>query len=284
MGDLEKGSVQENENLIRHIIINSILATRKKYKKSVYGDLIIACDARNYWRTDIFPQYKANRKKSREDSKIDWDEVFKVINSVREDLNKFFPYKVVIADKAEADDVIAVLTKYTQTNEMSQVGLYQEPQVVMAVSEDMDFIQLHKYENFKLYHPRKKKLAVKPTAKGLLEFTREHIAKAGDDGIPTILCDDDHYTKEVKTRAPSMSAKRLAEFKEIGRDACKDDLERTRWDRNERLIDFNHIPVDIENSIIEAYKNASCKGDKGTIFDYLVKHGCRQLLNELSDF
>lgn len=281
---MEKGSIKENENLLRHIILNSILNIRKKYKKAIYGNIVIACDARDYWRRDIFPHYKAGRKKARDESKIDWDAAFAVINRVTSELNEVFPYKVVLVDKAEADDVVAVLTEYTQGNELTTVGMYPEPQLVLAIAEDLDFIQLFKYDNFKLFHPRKKKMAVKPTASGLLEFTREHIAKAGDDGIPTILCNDDHFVREVKTRAPSMSAKRLAEFKAKGRDACQNDVEKRNWDRNARLIDFVNIPKDVSDRIIEAYEAAPCKMDRGAIFDYLVKNGCRQLLDSISDF
>lgn len=282
--DIEKGSIKENEDLIRHIVLNSILGIRKKYKRSEYGQLVIALDGRQYWRKDIFPHYKAGRKKAREESKINWDEVFRVINQLSEDLKCVFPYKVVSVDAAEADDIIAVLTDYTQTNELSESGLYPEPQNVLAISEDMDFMQLFKYDNFKLYHPRKKKMAMRLSTLGLLEFTREHVAKAGDDGIPGILCDDDHFVKDVKVRAPSMSAKRLAEFKALGRDACKNDIEKRNWDRNERLIDFKFIPQNIHDDIIEAYKVAPCKSDKGLIFNYLVKHGCRQLLNDIESF
>ncbi len=282
--DLEKGTEKENEALIRHIILNSILGYRKKYKKSEYGNMVIAIDSRSYWRKEIFPHYKSGRKEVRDASKIDWNAVFNIMNQLQQDLADVFPYKVVTADRAEADDVIAVLTKYTQNNELTAAGLYPEPQQVLVIAEDLDFIQLHKYDNFRQYHPRKRKMAIKPSATGLLEFTREHIAKAGDDSIPGILCDDDHFVKTVKVRAPSMSAKRLAEFKLKGRDACNTDAERRNWDRNERLISFEHIPQDVEDSIIAAYNNAPCKSDKGSIFNYLVKHGCRQLLNEFESF
>lgn len=283
--DIEKGSQQENADLIRHVVLNSILSIRKKYKKSIYGNLVIALDGRKYWRRDIFPYYKAARKKARDASKIDWNFVFGVINEVSADLEKLFPYKVVHVAEAEADDIIAVLTKYTQTHELVNSGMYPEPQHVLVISEDTDFIQLNKYDNFKLYHPRKKKMAIKPSATGLLEFTREHISK-GDagDGIPSILSDDDHFVKEEKVRAKSMTAKRLEEFIRIGRDACLNDTEKRNWDRNARLVDFDFIPKQIEDSIIEAYKNSNVVSDRGLIFNYLVKHRCRQLLDSLEDF
>lgn len=282
--NLERGSLKENEDLIRHIVLTSILTIRKKFKRAKYGDLVIACDGGNYWRKTIFPHYKASRKKAREASKIDWTTVFKIIDELSIDIERVFPYKIIQVNGAEADDIIAVLTKYTQDNEMSHNGLYPEAQRVIAISEDMDFMQLFKYENFELYHPRKGKLATKLSSQKLLEFTRSHIAYAGDDGIPTILCDDDHFVKEVKVRAPPMKAARLDQFKSHGRDACIDDLERKRWDRNQRLIDFDFIPNDISAAIVTAYHSSNSKIDRNSIFEYLVSNGCRQLLNDVELF
>ena len=31
--------------------------------KDEYGEIVLAYDSRHYWRRDIFPQYKMNRKK-----------------------------------------------------------------------------------------------------------------------------------------------------------------------------------------------------------------------------
>jgi len=281
--DLEKGNAVENEDLIRHITLTSLVSIRKKYKQ--YGQLVIACDGRNYWRKDKFPHYKACRKKIREESKIDWDAVFKVINQLSEDLKQHFPYKVLHVDRAEADDVIAVMTQYTQNNEFTSSGLYPEPQQVLAISEDTDFMQLQKYDNFKLYHPRKKKMATQLSASALLDFTREHIAK-GDtgDGVMNVLSPDDVFVTEPKGRQATMSSKRLKEFQALGREACKTDLEKSRWDRNQMLVDFDYIPKDVSNAIIDTYKNCTTKLDRNGIFNYLVQRRCRQLLDSISDF
>ena len=246
--------------------------------------MVIACDGREYWRKDIFPQYKANRKKARDESTIDWNMIFDFLHELREDIDRVFPYKVVKVHKAEADDIIGVLTKYTQDNEQVRDGIMMESQPVIVISEDLDFVQLYKYDNFKLYLPRKKKLYPKPSQKELREFIIEHIVKAGDDGIPNILSPDDIFVQEPKGRQTTVSAKRLTEFKEIGRDACRNDIERRGWDRNSRLIEFEHIPEDIVSAIVDTYKTAEGVLDRNLIFNYLVKNRCRQLLNSIEEF
>ena len=55
--------------MIRHMILNSIRMYNKKYRNE-YGQLIICADGMNTWRKDFYPEYKANRKKSRDNSSI----------------------------------------------------------------------------------------------------------------------------------------------------------------------------------------------------------------------
>ena len=63
----------------------------------------------NYWRKEIFPYYKQNRKKSRESSNLDWDSIFQTLNKIRDEIKENFPYKTIEVMNAEADDIIASL-------------------------------------------------------------------------------------------------------------------------------------------------------------------------------
>ena len=54
------------ENLVRHMVLNTIRANIKKFRE--YGEVIIACDNKRYWRREVFPPYKAHRKKNRDAS------------------------------------------------------------------------------------------------------------------------------------------------------------------------------------------------------------------------
>ena len=47
-----------NLPLLRHMILNTIRAYNKKHRKE-FGDLVIACDNRHYWRRKVYPNYKA---------------------------------------------------------------------------------------------------------------------------------------------------------------------------------------------------------------------------------
>ena len=67
-----------NKDLCRHLVLNSIRANVNKFKGE-YGEVIICCDSRKYWRKEIFPFYKAGRKKTREKSDLDWHLIFDML-------------------------------------------------------------------------------------------------------------------------------------------------------------------------------------------------------------
>jgi hypothetical protein len=270
--DLKKGTDAEKVNLIRHVALSSIKAYKQKYHKE-YGDIVITCDGRKYWRKEFFPNYKGQRKKAREESDLDWKLIFETLGQIRDDIREYFPYRVINLDRCEADDVIAVLAESTQ-----EFGKY-EP--VMIVSSDKDFKQLQQYDNIKQYSPYIKK-QITVNKKELKAWLIEHIVK-GDagDGIPNILTDDNCFMEE--RRQSTVSSKRLAEFMEKGIDACRNDVERRNWQRNETLVNFKHIPEDIKEIILAEFEKKP-KGDKNSIMNYLIKHKCRLLLDNLEDF
>ena len=280
-----KGTESEVKNLIRHVVLSTIKSYKKKYGKE-YGQIVIATDGRKYWRKEVFEHYKAGRKKARDASDLDWKLIFDTMSEIRDDLAVYFPYKVVKYERAEADDIIAVLTEWVQSNELIQEGLMEEAQKVLILSSDKDFkqLQLAPYSsgNVKQWSPMLKKF-ITANKKEIMDFTIEHIVK-GDagDGVPNILSKDDVFV--VGDRQKPVSAKRLAEFYEKGIDACRNDEERRNWQRNATLVAFDNIPKDVKDAIIESYLNSKPNNDKMKIMNYLIEHRCRLLLDELEDF
>jgi hypothetical protein len=275
-----KGNEAEVINLIRHVTLSTIKSFKKKYGKE-YGEVVICCDGRKYWRRDFFEYYKAGRKKARENSDLDWTLIFDTLSDMRADLIEHFPYRVIHVERAEADDIIAVMAKWTQTNALVQQGLMEDPQKVLILSSDGDFFQLQKFDNVSQWSPMQKKY-IKVTKKELHEKIITHIVKASDDGIPNILSKDDVFVKGERQK--SVSQKRLDEFLEIGFAACKNDEERRNWHRNQTLVDFEFIPEDLSKEITTAYLNNKPKGDRMSVMNYLINKKCRLLLNDIEDF
>ena len=280
-----KGTESEVKNLIRHVTLSTLKSYKKKYGKE-YGELVICCDGRKYWRREVFEHYKASRKKMRDSSDLDWHLIFDTLNEMRQDIGQHFPWRVVHVDRAEADDVIAVMTEWVQKNELVIEGLMEEPQKVLILSSDKDFKQLQlapfSSGNVRQWAPMQKKF-INASKKEIMDFTIEHIVK-GDagDGIPNILSKDDVFV--TGDRQKPVSSKRLEEFIEKGIDACRTDEERRNWARNAMLVAFDNIPTDVKDSIVETYLSSKPKGDKMSVMNYLIEHRCRLLLDELEDF
>tara|TARA_A100001035_G_scaffold263035_1_gene243262 strand:+ start:655 stop:1506 length:852 start_codon:yes stop_codon:yes gene_type:complete len=272
IGNLVVQRLNVDENLIRHMILNSIRMYRQKFQNE-YGEVVIVADGAGNWRRDVFPQYKYKRRKNREESSIDWNEAFRIINMVRDEIRDHFPYKVMHMPKCEADDVIAKLALETQ-----EFGKH-EP--VMIISADHDFIQLHKYDNIKQYSPMLKKF-VKDKNPRLYSMT--HIFKGdGGDGVPNVLSDDNVFVDE--RRQTPVTKKKLDVWLEA------EDLQKVMGDtiyrnylRNKKMIDLTETPDAIKEEIINSFESQDPKKNKGKVFPYLVQKRCKRLVECVQEF
>jgi len=267
MINLKMGHIDEvDEGMLRHMILNSLRYNRSKFVER-YGELVICCDGRETWRRDVFPFYKANRKKTRASSGYDWNLIFETLNKIRDELDEYFPYKVVHLDRAEADDIIAVLAKQWTTN----------GEKVLILSGDKDFMQLQKYDHIDQYSPVQKKFL---RVKNPKEFLFEHIVR-GDtgDGIPNCLSKDSTFV--TGERQTPVTKKRLAEWMKAGKVNYKNGD--VGFDRNQRLIDFDFIPEDLAREIADTYISANVK-ERETLFNYFVTNRLTKLMKDIQEF
>jgi hypothetical protein len=279
--DLKTGSDEKIVDLIRHVVLSSLVSNKKKFAPK-FGNMVICADGRNYWRKEHFKYYKAHRAKSREDSGLNWKLIFDTISSIRDDLEENFPYKVMHIDRAEADDIIGVLTKYHQDNELSYVGLEEEPQKVLILSSDKDNVQLQQYKNVSQWSPMQKKL-VKPDTTAREALIEKICCGDAGDGIPNLMSQDDVFTV-AGVRQKSFRKARLEEFYKLGIDACKNDEERRNFQRNQLLVDYDKIPADLQEQIVTTYKAKEPKGSRKKIMQYLIANRCKNLIDSLEDF
>ena len=271
--------VEVNLPLIRHMIINAIRSYKTKFGNE-FGDIVIACDNRNYWRRQYFPNYKANRKKSREDSGFDWSSIFAALHQIREEITEHFPYPVIDVDGAEADDVIGVLAEYCQTSNTD--GLLPSPEPFLILSGDHDFNQLQKWSNVKQYAPVQKKfikLTESPEA-----VLMEHII-TGDkgDGVPNILSDDDVFISGGRQRP--IRKDKLAQWKtQKLEDFITSDEMWRNYQRNRELVDLSRVPEDIKIEIISNYEQQKGQGDRSGLLNYFIANKMRNLIELVGDF
>ena len=132
------------EGLVRHMVLNALRKYRKEFRKE-YGELVLCYDSKNYWRREVFPYYKGTRKRDREKSKHNWNNIFDLLNKLKDEFRISLPYKVVEVDGAEADDIIAILVKEQGLKNIRLQNNMQPAQKVLILSGDKDFIQLQRF-------------------------------------------------------------------------------------------------------------------------------------------
>jgi hypothetical protein len=262
-----------DENLIRHMILNSIRMYRKRYREK-YGEVVICCDGQRNWRFEAFPQYKYKRKESRKESNIDWPEIFRVLNMVRDELMENFPYRVIQVPECEADDVIARLCEYTQE--------FGNCENVMIVSADKDFAQLQVYKNVQQFSPMKNALIKEDHPKTQLL----NLILKGDtsDGVPNVLSEDNVFVEG--TRQTPLRQKQIDEIIDKLTNNEGPILEPwwRNYQRNKRMIDLSMTPPDIKQKIIDTYESQDQWNNKGKVLPFLIDKRCKLLIEDIQDF
>ena len=259
-----------DENMLRHMVISSLRSYRTKFKDK-YGELVICCDNKNYWRKKIFPHYKATRRNDQDKSEIDWNAVYAHMSKIKQELKENLPYPVIEVDGVEADDIIATIIKHHTENMLQERFL--------ILSRDKDFLQLQRYSNVEQYDPigDKKMKHDSPSM-----FLKEHIIR-GDrgDGIPNILSPSNALI--AKIRQKSIFEKNLAVWLKQEPSQFCDETSLARYKENESLIDLSKIPDDIHNSIMQEYESQQGKTRKN-LMNYFMEAKLRNLMTSLGDF
>ena len=267
MAQTRGGKEPINEDMVRHICLKSLAMYRKKYHRT-YGELVLADDSYNVWRKDIYPFYKANRKKTRDKDSKDWNQIFDCISIIREELKVNFPYKYICISKCEADDIIGTLCEK-----------YGETENIMIVSGDKDFQQLQRYRKVKQFSPITKK-NIKLTQEQAEEYLTDHII-GGDtgDGVPNVLSQDDVFVSGMRQRPLSKKKREVIKDPLVMND---DEVDRN-LQRNRSLIDLTYIPNEYKNQILHEFDNVEV-ASRGGLLNYFIKNRLMDLEESIGDF
>lgn len=253
------------EGLVRHMILNSLRLYNQKFGK-VYGSMVIACDDKNYWRKQEFSYYKANRKKSRDQSDIDWPAVFDILNRIREEIKEHLPYLVVQVESCEADDIIATFCLDVSED-------------TLILSADKDFIQLHNDKIIQFDPIRKRNVKVENPQMYLKELV---ITGDSGDGVPNALSPDNSFVDGVRQK--SISKTKLQEWVKMSWDDIHQVPEFRYISRNRKMIDLHQIPESITGRIREEIARQRAIPKKVNIIGYLQQHKLKTLMEHAGEF
>lgn len=270
IGNIVSQKMDADENLIRHMILNTVRMYRKRFHRE-YGEVVICCDGGKNWRKEYFPQYKFKRKQDREESSTDWNRIFEILHMVLDEIKENFPYRVVHIQECEADDIIATLAYDTQ-----EFGNYEQ---VLIVSSDKDFLQLQSLSNVKQFSPLKKKIITELNPKQRL---LEHILR-GDagDGVPNVLSDDNCFV-EGRRQSP-VTSKFIYKVIDTEKSCFNQDNLRN-FNRNETLIDLTKTPDLVKQKIINNYYSQSKEENRSKVLPFLISKRCKLLIECVEEF
>jgi len=259
--------VKLEEDLIRHMILN-IIRTHLKNFREEYGEVILCCDNRKYWRKEWFPHYKAGRKKARDKSDLDWHLIFDMLAKFKQELKEYFPYKCIDVEGAEADDIIGTLVPRHSVHEK-----------ILILSSDGDFLQLQQYKNVKQYNPSLKKYVV---SENPIDDLKEKIIR-GDkgDGIPNVLSPADCFVNDLRQKPITKGV--LDKLMKTPPEQWEDAESLVGWSRNKMLIDLTMIPEDIQTKIINTYDEIK-PPSRGKMFNYFVENKLTNLMEVIEEF
>ncbi len=254
-----------DESMVRHMILNSIRMYRMEHHDE-YGEVVLTWDSKHSWRRDYYPEYKASRRKGREESDLDWDDIFGTLNKIRNEIKENFPCKYLEVFGAEADDIIGFLCEENRDEK------------IMIISGDKDFIQLQKYPNVKQWSPITKKdvNGFNPTT-----YLKEHILR-GDtsDGVPNVLSPDNTFVDGLRQRP--LSRKKIQSWLLGGGSDWNDEVKRN-FQRNSTLIDLSRTPEELKNQIRLEYNNAP-HGDRSKLLNYFMQNKLKELTENIGEF
>lgn len=276
--------------MIKEYILDKInsYVTRFQVKND---DVTLAWDSGS-WRKEVFPLYKFKRQEKKDEA--EYQKMMHFFNEFKKDVDEYFDWRSVAVRKAEGDDIIGTLTRLFQEND----------ETVLILSRDKDFLQLIN-DNTKLIDPFSGKLKDtfvisenKNTGEKIeWEVTNKNEARKfslfhtilGDatDGIPSVICDDDHYANPSKKKT-RFGVKTI--LKTFFSDNQKENIENLRkyhndyknnFDRNHRLISLDNTPPNIKKEIIDTWKNAKKVVAVEKLEEWCLKNNLHSLLNNL---
>jgi 5'-3' exonuclease len=238
--------------LWRSAFVNCIFSNIQKFAPQ---KLILAEDAHNNWRYDIYPEYKWERKLKKKESEIKYDIFYEVLNNVLDDIKQTFTNIISLkVDRCEADDIISVLSREIKDDN------------IIILSSDRDFHQLLVSQRIKQFKPITKEFVecINPSKSLQLKIL------TGDKGDSIL---------GVK---PKVGPKTAAKILQSGLEEFLDTDKKIRenYDRNKKLIDLKEIPSEYCEKIINTFNNYQISPlNMDKVFRFFNKHRLQMILN-----
>lgn len=296
---------QQYKGLFFHHVLNLLQQTMTKYKVQA-KDVYICKDSKFNWRKEVYKDYKANRKKNRNEDDFDWNEFFEIKKELDIILDTETKLKNIEVHGAEADDILYVLAK--------EFNSYNIDTKIVVITSDKDLKQVIRHGA--VYYDPMKKIEIKdfneasmmnhiligdkadniPSIKEETEFTLEFLTFLKNNSIfiedvkevqnlevfESILekfkNTKDYTDNKVQVYKKARFGEKTAQKaikNGIDDFLNENELYKEHFERNKILIDMDYIPKDIQESILEKFNTEKNNDTKISMFglqDFMVKY------------
>lgn len=296
---------ENNIDFFRHLFINNIITLKNKYE-GIYGNIVIAIDHKS-WRKEYVKTYKANRPKI-----IELDEFIQEAYAAYTEMINILKYtslKTIQVYGAEADDIIAVLSKSSGKHLIysGDKDLYQ------LINNNVDYYDFNKKDFINLSDVEIKKHLENLIIQGDISDNIERIlynAEPSDefkhwfsikyDRILTQklytnivfnkneileLYIQEHEKKPYKIKKISKQLQESLENKDYFEQWLKENpIIKYNYNRNKKLINLNYIPTAVKDRILIEYnKQKNKKLDITPIMNYINKYNLDGLKDKIQN-
>lgn len=233
------------------------------------SELVICWDGGSNKRKAIFPDYKGNRHKDPEFV----EDLIRQLAILKQFFN-VLPFVQCYENGVEADDVIAVVSKFLQ---LEEIGI---------VTSDSDLFQLCRPKRHCIIDPRshaKVKLELKPE-----QFLAYRLLVGGKDNVPGVPMIGDKKARKLLDQFKTLDRilKHSKKADGLGSASHSDVLKVVT--RNAELWDLSkpHVSEEEKVSLLNQYKygRLSTKLDKPVLYDLCNDYGLNSLIRKFSGF
>lgn len=211
-----------------HVLDSMQNFLRQLYRYFTPDKAIFACDSHQYWRKDIFDEYKSHRPETA---------LKQVVKQAIKEFKQKHAHLCIELTGFEADDIIYGITEYVEGR-------------VTIVSSDGDFVQLIS-ERVRVYDPMKRQYRMRPKYPEF-ELFLKCIRGDKSDNIPSAY---PHVTKK-KLQSAFTNA---AVLEKLLQTRVGESLVAELYYRNRQLIDLSYIPEHLKHKLKQHIEEKCCE-------------------------
>lgn len=311
----------EFKGLFIHYVFSYMKYCKKEYSNEFGNEIVIALEGGNNWRKEIYPQYKMNRLSSKEKYNIDFEDYINpTINEIVEVVENTLPYKCVRVFGAEGDDIIATLAKLkskegekvlilSEDKDFKQLLKYENVSLFKPIHKEyMTYnpidIDSHKKElllhillgdkadnisNIKRYSEFSDKFILYLEKNGIFErdvfnYKKLDISNLMFEKFKEEYREDEAIFKIVKFGEVSAKKFMGSSLEELKNNLLKNKIYAENFMLNKKLIDFDCIPDEIREKIIQEYLTINTEYDMVSLIKFFKKYECENHIKEIAYF